>query len=78
MKHRRFHEGEEVRVGSQAMDRRMIGRMCRIEGLLRPVYGEHRYTVSTASGMSSIMLEASLQKILVRWEDCAWQPRRVR
>lgn len=78
MKHRRFHEGEEVRVGPQACDRRMIGRVCRIEGLLRPVYGEHRYTVSTASGMASIMLEASLQKILVRWEDCAWQPRRVR
>lgn len=76
MKHRMFHEGEEVRVGPQACDRRMIGRVCRIEGLLRPIYGEHRYTVMTESGMSSIMLEASLQKILVRWEDCEWQPRR--
>lgn len=78
MKHRRFHEGEEVRVGPQAHDRRMIGRVCRIEGLLRPIEGMHRYTVSTASGMSSIMLEASLQKILVSWDDCVWQPRRVR
>ena len=77
MKHRRFHEGEEVRVGPQACDRRMIGRVCRIEGLLRPIHGEHRYTVATASGMASIMLEASLQKILVSWDDCAWQPRRA-
>jgi hypothetical protein len=76
--HRMFHEGEDVRVGPYARDRRMIGRVCRIEGLLRPIEGMHRYTVSTESGMSSIMLEASLQKILVRWEDCAWQPRRVR
>jgi hypothetical protein len=78
MKHRRFHEGEEVRVGPQACDRRMVGRVCKIEGLLRPIEGEHRYTVSTASGMSTIVLEASLQKILVRWDDCVWQPRRVR
>lgn len=78
MKHRMFHEGEEVRVGPYACDRRMIGRIARIEGLLRPIHGEHRYTVSTESGLSSIMLEASLQKILVRWEDCPWQPRRVR
>ena len=78
MKHRMFHEGEEVRVGPYACDRRMIGRVCHIEGLLRPIHGEHRYTVSTASGMASIMLEASLQKILVSWEDCVWQPRRVR
>lgn len=78
MKHRRYHEDEEVRVGPQAYDRRMIGRVCRIEGLLRPIEGEHRYTVSTAGGLSSIMLESTLQKILVRWDDCAWQPRRVR
>lgn len=76
MKHHRFHEGEEVRVGRQAHDRRMIGRVCRIEGLLKPVFGEHRYTVMTESGMGSIMLEASLQKILVSWDDCVWQPRR--
>lgn len=76
MRHRKFHEGEDVRVGPQAQDRRMIGRVCRIEGLLRPMEGEHRYTVRTASGMSTIVLESTLRKIVVRWEDCVWQPRR--
>lgn len=71
-------KGEEVRVGPQACDRRMIGRVCRIEGLLRPIDGEHRYTVSTVSGMSTIVLESTLRKILVSWADCVWQPRRVR
>lgn len=78
MKHRMFCEGEEVRVGPQACDRRMIGRVCRIEGLVDPLEGEYRYTVRTASGMTTTVLESTLQKILVRWADCAWQPTLVK
>ena len=51
MKHPIFHPGDEARVGPQAYDRRMIGRVCRIESLASPIEGEWIYIVSTASGM---------------------------
>lgn len=78
MKHRRFHEGEEVRVSMDACDKRMRGRVCTVDEWHRPIQGQYRYTVSTASGMQTTVVESLLQKLLVRWEDCDWQPRRVR
>jgi hypothetical protein len=74
MKHPIFHPGDEARVGPQAYDRRMIGRVCRIESLASPIEGEWRYIVSTASGMSSILLEATLKKQYERgdWRDMAY------
>lgn len=83
MKHPTFHPGEEARVGRSAYDRRMIGRVCRIESVASPIQGEWRYVVSTASGMSSIVLEATLQKQHERgdWRDMAyifWPQREAR
>lgn len=78
MKHPIFHVDEEVRVGPQAYDRRMIGRHCKVTGIMKPIGGEHRYGVKTPSGMCTIVLESTLQKVFERgrWSDCAWQPRR--
>lgn len=56
-----FQQGEEVRVGPYAYDRRMIGKVCKVEGVLSPTYGEHRYAVSEPGGMSTIVLESTLQ-----------------
>lgn len=83
MKHPVFHENEEVRVGRSAYDRRMIGRMCKIESIKAPIEGEWRYLVTTASGMSAIVLEATLQKQyeLGDWRDMAyifWPQREAR
>jgi hypothetical protein len=83
MKHRRFHKGEEVRVGPQAYDRRMIGRVCRIESVKPPIEGEWRYLVTTESGLSSILLECTLRKQYERgdWRDMAyffWPKREAR
>lgn len=83
MKQPLFHPDEEVRVGRSAYDRRMIGRMCRIESIKSPIEGEWRYLVSTASGMSSIMLESSLKREYERgdWRDMAyffWPQREAR
>lgn len=74
MKHPTFHPGEEARVGPCAYDRRMIGRACRIESIASPIEGMWRYVVSTPSGMSSIMLEGSLNKQYERgdWRDMAY------
>lgn len=79
MKHPIFHEGEDARVGPQAYDRRMIGRVCTVESIKAPIGGEHRYGVTTKSGMHTIVLESTLQKLFERgrWSDCAWQPRRA-
>lgn len=83
MNYRRFHVGEEARIGPQAYDRRMIGRACRIESILTPLEGEWRYAVSTASGMSTIVRESTLRKEFERgdWRDMAyifWPQREVR
>lgn len=56
-----FQQGEEVRVGPYAYDRRMIGKVCRVERILAPILGEHRYAVSAPGGMSTIVLESTLQ-----------------
>lgn len=57
-----FHPGDEVRVGPYAYDRRMIGKVCKVEGVLPPIQGEHRYAVSEPGGMSTIVLESTLQR----------------
>jgi hypothetical protein len=75
MKHRKFYKGEEVRVSMDACDKRMRGAYATIDRLHRPIQGQHRYTVSTASGMSTTVVETLLEKILGRWEDCVWQPK---
>ena len=61
-----FDPGETARIGPQAYDRRMIGRKCSIEAVLLPIAGEHRYAVLTESGMGTIVLEATLQKVSQR------------
>lgn len=58
-----FHPGEQVRVGPYAYDRRMIGKVCRVERIVTPIYGEHRYAVSAPGGMSTIVLESTLQRL---------------
>jgi hypothetical protein len=83
MKHPAFHPNEEARVGPYAYDRRMIGRVCRIEEIKPPIEGEWRYLVSTPSGMASIVLERTLQKQYERgdWRDMAyffWPQREAR
>jgi hypothetical protein len=81
MNHPIFHVDEEARVGPYAYDRRMIGRVCRIEEIKPPIEGEWRYLVSTPSGMASIVLERTLQKQYERgdWRDMAYffWPQRV-
>lgn len=74
MKHPVFHPGEEARVGRSAYDRRMIGRVCRIESIASPIGGMWRYVVSTPRGLSSILLEGSLNKQYERgdWRDMAY------
>lgn len=74
MKNPSFIPGEEARVGPQAYDRRMIGRVCKIESIVTPIDGEWRYAVSTASGMSTIVLESTLRKEYERgdWRDMAY------
>ena len=74
MKHPIFHVDEEVRVGRSAFDRRMIGRVCRVESIASPIEGMWRYVVSTPSGLSSILLEGSLNKQYERgdWRDMAY------
>lgn len=83
MKHPTFRPNEEARVGPQAFDRRMIGRVCRIESIVSPIEGEWRYVVSTPSGLSSILLESTLRKQYERgdWRDMAyifWPQREAR
>ena len=80
MNYRRFHVGEEARVGTAAYDRRLIGAVCTIRSVMKPIGGEHRYAISTASGIYGIVLESTLRKMFDRgrWSDCVWQPRRVR
>ena len=83
MKHPAFHPGEEARVGRSAYDRRMIGRVCKIESIASPIDGMWRYVVSTPSGMSSLLLEGSLNKQYERgdWRDMAyifWPQREAR
>lgn len=74
MKNPSFIPGEEARVGPAAYDRRMIGRVCKIESIASPIDGMWRYVVSTPSGMSSILLEGSLNKEYERgdWRDMAY------
>lgn len=78
MKHPIFHPGEEARIGPYASDRRMIGRVCTIMAIMKPIGGEHRYGVKTASGMHTIVLESTLRRQWERgrWSDCVWQPKR--
>lgn len=73
-----FHPGEEARVGRAAYDRRMIGAMCTVKCVMKPIGGEHRYGVKTPSGLYSVVLESTLLKLFERgrWSDCVWQPRR--
>lgn len=83
MSNPKFIPGEEARVGPAAYDRRMIGRVCKVEGIKAPVEGEWRYLVTTASGMSSIVLESTLKKQYERgdWRDMAyifWPQREAR
>lgn len=80
MNHPMFHVDETARIGRSACDRRMIGAECTIVSVMKPLGGEHRYAVATASGLSTIVLESTLRKQFERgrWIDCAWQPRRVR
>jgi hypothetical protein len=78
-----YRPDEEARIGPYAYDRRMIGRACKIESVLSPIGGEWRYAVSTASGMSTIVLEATLMKQHERgdWRDTAyifWPQREAR
>lgn len=77
MNYRRFHVGESVRVGRLVADRRLIGAECTVESLVPPLQGEHRYAISSVSGLTSIVFECTLSKVLVKWDDCVWQPRRV-
>jgi hypothetical protein len=83
MKNPSFIPGEEARIGPQAYDRRMIGRVCKVESIVSPIGGEWRYAVSTASGMSTIVLESTLRKEYERgdWRDMAyffWPQREAR
>lgn len=75
----KYHIGEEVRIGRQVADRRMMGRVCRIEGFLRPIHGERRYAVSTESGLSSIVFESTLYRQLGDWKEleAIWRPNRI-
>lgn len=57
-----FNPGDDVRVGPYAYDRRMIGKVCRVERIVSPILGEHRYAVSAPGGMSAIVLESTLQR----------------
>lgn len=89
MNHPIFHPNEEARIGPHAYDRRMAGRECKIESLVSPEQGEWRYAVSTQSGMCTIVLESTLQKLFKRSDwgamksywygkpDCyIWRPKR--
>lgn len=83
MKHPKFHPEEEARIGPAAYDRRMIGRVCKIEDIKTPIEGEWRYLVTTESGLSSILLESTLKKQYERgdWRDMAyffWPQREAR
>lgn len=62
-----FHPDEEARIGPYAYDHRMIGRVCKVESLVSPIGGEWRYAVSTPSGMYTIVLESTLEKV---FEPC--------
>lgn len=81
MSHPIFHIDEEARIGPAAYDRRMVGRLCTINRMLPPLGGEHRYAVSTKSGMHTIVLESTLRKQFERgrWCDIStiWRPNRI-
>lgn len=80
MKHPIFHHDEEARIGPYAHDKRLVGRCCTIRIMMKPIAGEHRYGVKTASGMYAIVLESTLQKQFEAGDwgsrDCVWQPNR--
>jgi hypothetical protein len=75
-----FHLGEVARIGPYVSDRRMIGSVCSIRAMMLPINGEHRYGVSTPSGLYGIVLENTLRKVFERgrWSDpaCVWRPKR--
>lgn len=62
-----FHLGETARIGPYAYDRRSVGQRCKINCIAVPIDGEYRYGVSTDSGMYTIVLEATLEKV---FEPC--------
>lgn len=73
-----FHEGEEARVGPAAYDRRLIGRVCKIESIKAPVQGEWRYLISTESGLASIVLQSTLKKHYKPGDVTSiWRPRSI-
>lgn len=73
-----FHVGEAVRVGPEAYDRRMIGRVCKVESIKAPVQGELRYLISTESGLASIVLQSTLRKHYQPGDIATiWRPNRI-
>ena len=67
-----------VRIGPRAHDRRMIGAQCTVKRVLDRIGGEHRYAVETIySGMSTIVLESTLQQIKIQWSECPFRPKRA-
>lgn len=77
MKHPTFYVDEEVRVGRGAYDRRLIGAQCTVKRLMKPIAGEHRYIVETVTGITSVVLESTLQKVKIPWSECVFQPKRA-
>lgn len=77
MKHPAFYVDETVRVGRSAYDRRMIGAQCTVKRVFTPIGGEYRYAVETVSGLSTIVLESTLQKVVIPWSECVFQPKRA-
>lgn len=62
-----FHVGEAVRVGPEAYDRRMIGRVCKVESIKAPVQGEWRYLISTERGARVDRASEHAEETLPAW-----------
>lgn len=80
MKHPIFHPDEEARIGPYAHDRSLVGQICTVQCLMKPIGDEHRYGIKTDGGVYTILLESTLQKRFKRSDwgalKTVWQPKR--
>lgn len=83
MRHPLFQENEEALIGPYPHTGAISGMECRVERLLKPIYGEHRYEVRILeTGALTRVLEVTLRKDWAKQRSdwgalkTIWQPKR--